>query len=283
MAILGLCLLAAVGIGLLLPSDRALTLRRLGGALATVAGVAALLLLARTAQWAGLGGETGIYFWIFSAIAIGSAVQVITQPRPVYSALYFVLTVFASAGLFVLLQAQFMAAALVLIYAGAVLVTYVFVIMLASESSGGTGSAARLADADRRARDPFLAGVVGFTLLGVILLVAFDSATVYPTPPTTPPAASPAFRASPEVSGDTQKLGAELYQTQLVSVQVAMVILTLAMTGAVIISKRKVFIASPQGVTVEVVDSPAAPTDDDPHSIPVYGTDDPRAKEFPQT
>ena len=62
------------------------------------------------------------------------AIRVVTHPKPVYSALYFVLTVFASAGLFVLLWAEFMAAALVLIYAGAILVTYVFVIMLAAEA-----------------------------------------------------------------------------------------------------------------------------------------------------
>ena len=81
----------------------------------------------------------GVYFWIFSAIALVGAVRVVTHPRPVYSALYFVLTVFATAGLFVLLWAEFMAAALVLIYAGAILVTYVFVIMLAAAVDAAAG------------------------------------------------------------------------------------------------------------------------------------------------
>lgn len=304
MAILSLCALAAVGVGLLVPSDRPVTLRRIGGALAAVAGLILAVLLIRQADRIGIAGETGAYFWAFSAIAIASAVRVITHPRPVYSALYFVLTVFASAGLFVLLQAEFMAAALVLIYAGAVLVTYVFVIMLAAESTGGTGSAAQVAEADRVSRDPFLAGAVGFALLGVLLLVTFDRVAMpsreksqallrlggseITTDKSEGGSAdrSGAFRNSPVVSGDTQLLGAYLYQQQLVPIQLAMLILTLAMTGAVVIARRKIYLGpvSPASkVGPEEVTGPATPTDDDPHTIPVYGTDDPRAKEYPQT
>src|SRR6185503_7620582 len=99
-----------------------------------------------------------IYFWIFSAIALLGALRVVTHPRPVYAALYFVLTVFATAGLFILLWAEFMAAALVLIYAGAILVTYVFVIMLAAQPAEDgapvSGSArAALAEYDAVSRE----------------------------------------------------------------------------------------------------------------------------------
>ena len=112
----------------------------------------ALLLLRWTAGSA--EGGMGPYFWIFSTIAIGGAIRVITHTRPVYSALYFVLTVFASAGLFLLLRAEFMAAALVMIYAGAILVTYVFVIMLAAEGSKPKGAAAKDAVAEHDAVEP---------------------------------------------------------------------------------------------------------------------------------
>jgi len=287
MAIVALCVLGAVGIGLLLPSARSATPRRVGGALATAAGLGITVLLLRAGNAAGWGGEVGLYFWAFSAITLVSAVRVITHPRPVYSALYFVLTVFASAGLFVLLWAEFMAAALVLIYAGAVLVTYVFVIMLAAESTGGIGAAAHVGDADKISRDPFLAGAVGFTLLGVLLMVAFDGASVPKVEVGTETSTQVgAFRNAPNVSGDTQELGAYLYQQQMLPVQVAMLVLTLAMTGAVIISRRKIYIpqTGPRVVpSAADVTSPATPTDDDPHSIPVYGTSDPRAKEYPQT
>lgn len=326
MVLVTLCALGAVGVGLLLPSRRSATWRRLGGAVATVAGLLLVLLAVRSADVAGWGGEVGVYFWVFAAIAVVSAVRVVTHPRPVYSALYFVLTVFASAGLFVLLWAQFMAAALVLIYAGAVLVTYVFVIMLAAESTGGVGGEAKLSEADAVSRDPFLAAATGFTLLGVLLLVSADLRSI---PPPVPRGATlsakvesaegslgvdaddgradggsalsgqvrsgradvddrgpqvGAFRTAPRVQGDAQRLGAFLYQQQMLAVQLAMLILTLAMTGAVIIARRRVYV--PGGVVPAPAPGeltmPSTPNEDDPHSIPVYGTEDPTAKRYPQ-
>jgi NADH-quinone oxidoreductase subunit J len=300
MGIVALCVLAAIGIALLLPSRRGNALRRIGGALALVAGLVFAVLVGRLVDKWAWGGDTGVYFWAFSGIAILSAVRVVTHPRPVYSALYFVMTVFASAGLFVMLWAEFMAAALVLIYAGAVLVTYVFVIMLAAESSGGTGETgattgtAGLPDADRFARDPFLAGAIAFTLLGLLLVVIFDKTT--PASTARLGQAAPfggevirvgAFSQSPEVKGDTQRLGAYLYQHQALAVQLAMLLLTLAMVGAVIIARRKVFLppelAHPVDPKADILTTPATPNEDNPHTIPVYGTNDPSAKSYPET
>src|SRR3989440_11180469 len=106
-------------------------------------------------------GGMGPFFWIFSAIAIIGALRVVTHPKPVYSALYFILTVFASAGLFLLLWAEFMAAALVLIYAGAILVTYVFVIMLAAEASAPGAGTRGFLEHDMVSKDPVIAAAVG--------------------------------------------------------------------------------------------------------------------------
>ena len=72
-------------------------------------------------------------FYIFSFIALGAALRVISHPRPVYAALYFILAILSSCGLYVLLSAEFLAFALVIVYAGAILITYLFVIMLATE------------------------------------------------------------------------------------------------------------------------------------------------------
>src|SRR5437762_1754512 len=141
-----LCAVAGVGTVLLLPSRREAPLSKIGAVILLSAGLIFAAILVRFSAGSGAGGM-GAYFWIFSAIAIVGAVRVVSHPRPVYSALYFVLTVFASAGLFVLLWAEFMAAALVLIYAGAILVTYVFVIMLAASATPVTAGD-RLADAD---------------------------------------------------------------------------------------------------------------------------------------
>src|SRR5438477_11662212 len=124
-----LAVLGAVGMVLLLPGRKEAPLGYIGGAVL----IAVAVIFATQVGKFAVG--IGVYFWIFSAIALLGAVRVITHTRPVYSALYFVLTVFASAGLFLLLKAEFMAAALVVIYAGAILITYVFVIMLAAEAA----------------------------------------------------------------------------------------------------------------------------------------------------
>jgi NADH-quinone oxidoreductase subunit J len=196
----------------------------------------------------------------------------------VYSALYFVLTVFATAGLFVLAWAQFMAAALVIIYAGAILVTYVFVIMLAAQSSSG-GSAkplAGLAEYDTRSREPLLATAVGFTTLAVLLLLIFDAGGNL---------VSRAYEKSPADNsmGPTQALGTYIFTNQLVSLELSGLILTIAMVGAIMIARRRVPAELGEfEPTVESVTAPATPDDDNPHSIPVYGTTNPRQKSFPE-
>ena len=65
--------------------------------------------------------ESTAYFLLFAAVAIASAARVITHPRPVYSAIYFVLVVVSVAALMVLMRAEFVAIALIIIYAGAIL------------------------------------------------------------------------------------------------------------------------------------------------------------------
>src|SRR5512134_3268596 len=71
-----------------------------------------------------------VLFILFGAIAVGGAILVVTRKHPMSSALYLILTLFAVAALFVLRQAHFLAAIQVIVYAGAVVVLFVFVIML---------------------------------------------------------------------------------------------------------------------------------------------------------
>jgi NADH-quinone oxidoreductase subunit J len=291
--ILVLSALAGIGTVLLLPSRREATLRKIGGAVVTVA----FLILAATLvhYLAGLGkGHMSLYFWIFSAIAIAGGFRVITHPRPVYSALYFVLSVLASAGLFILLWAEFMAAALIVIYAGAILVTYVFVIMLATQSvnagggAGSNGDAALLAEYDVVSREPVVASAIGFTLMGVLLFVIFDKAPQRGAAPAPAPAPAVAAVTNPDTTpyapGTVQALGVYLFRNQLVNLELAGLILTVAMVGAILIARRRVQLPAraPAAATVVLV-GPATPIDDNPHSIPVYGTENPRAKAYPQT
>jgi NADH-quinone oxidoreductase subunit J len=322
-----LCAVAAIGVILLLPGRLEGPLQKIGGVVLLAAGLVFAALVAKTA------GGMDVYFWLFAAIAIIGAIRVITHAKPVYSALYFVLTVMASAGLFVLMWAEFMAAALVLIYAGAILVTYVFVIMLAAEAQPETAAGRpmheQLAEHDAISREPIVASAVAFALLGILLFVIFDHAApldrfaalaaelhqgditseVFSAPTTrpyesessrpidrrnfassknlsysyTPPATQPAGFVP---KGGTQQLGAYLFNKQLVNLELAGLILTVAMVGAIVIARKRVFVpgrAAAQAGAGETVIGPATPIDDNPHSIPVYGTDNPRQKEYPET
>ncbi|RMD65266.1 MAG: hypothetical protein D6824_02900, partial [Planctomycetota bacterium] len=158
----GLLAVGAVGAAGALPRARTGG-QTLGALLAAIAAGALLLTLALAAG----PDRPSLYFYIFAFIALGASLRVVTHPRPVYAALYFILTVLASAGLFTLLGAEFLTFALVIIYAGAILITYLFVIMLATEAPREERLEA-LAEYDAHSQSPALAVVLGFALLGTL-------------------------------------------------------------------------------------------------------------------
>jgi NADH-quinone oxidoreductase subunit J len=258
--------LGAIGLYLMLPRERA-PLVRLGGLLGAMALAAFFLFLVRLGNQALAGGGAGegrppIYFYLFAAIMIAGAVGVVCQPRPVYAALYFVLVTLAGAGLFVLLLAEFMAIVLIIIYAGAILVTYVFVIMLASQSSsGGSGGKAIAPAYDRRASGGCIAVALAFALVGAITQV------LLPTP-AKPIATSASYDSRPAVAvqmhdlmtrslaeapaapatngvttpplqpTNVQVLGSSLYSQYAISLELAGILLTIALIGAVVIARK---------------------------------------------
>ena len=150
--------LGFVGIYLLLPRVRR-SKPALGGLLA---GVALLI-----GGWCAVKVEAvlpeKILFYAFSGIAIVAGAMLITQKNPVHAALSFALVVLSTCGLFLLQAAPFLMAATIIIYAGAIVVTFLFVIMLAQQA--GT------AEADQRSREPFLACLAGFVLMGSLVLI----------------------------------------------------------------------------------------------------------------
>lgn len=160
------CAIGALGVVLAMPRKKVAPYV-IGAA---VGAVAFILLMLGLAKGAGGQGLPGGLFYAFALIALGSSLRVITHPRPIYSALYFILTIVASTGLFVLLGAEFMAFALIIIYAGAILITYMFVIMLASE--GATEQATEGAsEYDRVSREPVVATLAGFVLLAALTMM----------------------------------------------------------------------------------------------------------------
>lgn len=274
----------ALGLVMLMPKPRG-NFRVLGTLLAGGALGGAWLWLAGRMQWPGdLGGmpQTAFsYYYVFSAIAIVAGVRVITHTRPVYSALWFVLVVLASAGLLLVLGAEFMAFAMVIIYAGAILVTYVFVIMLASQSespeapAGGAGQTPEddpeLSPIyDRFAREPFSAVVAGFLLLAVLLTVSFPPEPMHPNEAAEAqhdhdmiqqvlaerPAVSVEARLEGMMPGQEQlaaavgspserlsnaeRIGVDLFRSHPLGLELAGVILLVALIGAVVIAKTRI-------------------------------------------
>ena len=116
-------------------------------------------------QSTGLGrGELAeeIMFWVFAVSALLCGVLMITARNPVYAALWFALATLATCGLFLLQSAPFLAAATVIVYAGAVIVTFLFVIMLAQQS-GAAGY-------DQRSGQSLMATISAFVLLGAVAM-----------------------------------------------------------------------------------------------------------------
>jgi NADH-quinone oxidoreductase subunit J len=120
-------------------------------------------------------------FYIFGVIAAGSALRVITHPRPVYAALFFILTILSSCGLYLILSAEFMAFALVIVYAGAILITYLFVIMLATQAPSEEELDV-LADYDVESRSPMAATIAGFVLMAGLTTMFFRGTAELPAP-----------------------------------------------------------------------------------------------------
>jgi NADH-quinone oxidoreductase subunit J len=151
-------LAGGAAIYLLLPRPRAYPVLW-GTGLGLVALVLAGVLLTR----GGFVSVETILFWSFSALGIISGTLLVTQHNPARAALSFTLVVLSTCGLFLLLAAPFLMAATIIIYAGAIIVTFLFVIMLAQQVG--------LSDADDRSREPLLATITGFVLLASLLYV----------------------------------------------------------------------------------------------------------------
>jgi NADH:ubiquinone oxidoreductase subunit 6 (subunit J) len=128
-------------------------------------GLAALTLLVTGAFIVRVGALTAetFLFYAFSAMALISGGLLVTQSNPARAALAFALVVLSTCGLFLLLAAPFLMAATIIIYAGAIIVTFLFVLMLAQQEGPS--------DADQRSREPLLVCLTGFLLLGALLLV----------------------------------------------------------------------------------------------------------------
>jgi NADH-quinone oxidoreductase subunit J len=224
--------LGLVAIYLLLPRPRAYSWLW-GSALAAGALLSAAWLLLRH----GFFSAETLLFYAFSGIAVVSAGLLVTQRNPVRAALAFALVVLSTCGLFLLQAAPFLMAATTIIYAGAIIVTFLFVIMLAQQSG--------FSDADLRSREPLFSCVAGFVLLGALLYAIFLSSGPEASPlllDETPAAHVRAIRHSrghPVLPAhNVEALGKSLFSYYLLPVELGGTLLLVATIGAIAITGR---------------------------------------------
>ncbi len=167
---------------------------------------------------------TLVIFWGFAALAVGAALLCITRKNPVASALWLVVTLFSIAALFVVLDAQFIAVLQLLVYAGAIMVLFLFVIMLLNLGRGGPSDL----------KGP--AGLaVGVLLAGLMLvqLLGLRQASAAPGL-----AAGAMARAAAE-QGMVPPIARPLFSVYLVPFEITSILLLAALVGAVVLAKRK--------------------------------------------
>jgi NADH:ubiquinone oxidoreductase subunit 6 (subunit J) len=131
------CVVGAIGLYLIMRPHRKAT--RIVG---TIAGAGALaFIMVKVLEGLDADAPVPILEIIFGLAAITGAARMVTHPRPVFAAIYFVVVVVSSAGMFLLMDAEFMAFSLIIVYAGAILITYLFVLMLAQDATSTAGEA----------------------------------------------------------------------------------------------------------------------------------------------
>lgn len=221
-------LLAAVGMWLMLPRGRKKG-RLLGGLL----GLGGLGCLAMLGMCLGSTLNSTVY-GVVATTAVVSAAMTITFRNPVYCAIWFALSLLATAGLFMLQNAQFLGVATVVVYAGAILVTFLFVLMLANP--GGN------AYYDRVSWEGFLSAGTGALLIGILLYTITMTTFGPQADAKTPVAKAIISGASQDARKDNilheqhvAKLGGEMFSKHLISVEIAGTLLLVALVGAIAI------------------------------------------------
>jgi len=160
-----------------------------------------------------------ILFYIFACLTLVFGFLVVLNPfshNPVTSAMFLVLTIASLACLFVLLHAFFLAAVQVLVYAGAVMVLFLFVIMLLDIR------------AEERQKIKIFSLVAG-VIAGGALLFVFLQTLLH---------ATPTFTATPAAEGGTRQLGRLLFTDYLLPFEIVSILLLVAMIGAILLSKK---------------------------------------------
>lgn len=161
------------------------------------------------------------FFYFLSGMAIISAILVITRKNAVHSALSLIVTLLSLAGLYLMLYAPFVAGVQVILYAGGIMVLFLFVIMLVS---------LEISVREEQFNRQWHVGILASLLLGALLVfVVLKGRAILPD----------RVVSMPETT-NTQQIGLALYQQYLLPFEIASLLLLVAIVGAVVMAKKRI-------------------------------------------
>jgi NADH-quinone oxidoreductase subunit J len=240
-------------------------------------------LLAQAAEGAGGANLAEVaLFWVFSVLAVGTAIAVITMRNIVHGALMLVLNLLAIAGLYLTLESSFLGIVQVLVYAGAIMVLFLFVIMLLGVDNDDLLKETRVGTR--------FAAAIGGALLVAALLFAFVGSYTSPASLCGPdnaavagvgevPCVGLAAAYGPDDGAGVAFLGVRMFTRFVWPFQLSALLLTVATIGAVILARRRDL--EPEDLDLEPADPDVEPASDaelltaDPDAAEEAGTDVP--------
>ena len=161
-------------------------------------------------------------FFFFASLTLLCAIMVVISKNPVYSVIFLILTFFSISAHYILLNAQFLAAVNIIVYAGAIMVLFLFVLMFINTGKNVEGTIKRNALAK-------IAGTVAGGLLFTVVVAALKDVTLgHPDPAT--------FNSQ---VGMVENLGKVLFTKYMLPFQLVAVLFLVSMVGAVMIGKRE--------------------------------------------
>jgi NADH-quinone oxidoreductase subunit J len=164
---------------------------------------------------------TPFFFYFLSGLALVSGVLVITRKNPVHSAIALIFTLLSLAGLYLMLYAPFVAGVQIILYAGGIMVLFLFVIMLVS--------VARV-ERESQFNKQWLVGIAATAALGVLFILVYAKGrSVFP---------ERAVQLPEQLN--TQQVAVWLYGTYMLPFEIASLLLLVAIVGAVVMAKKRI-------------------------------------------
>jgi NADH-quinone oxidoreductase subunit J len=164
---------------------------------------------------------TPFFFYLLSGIMLIGGILVITRRNPVHSALALIVTLLAQASIYLMLYAPFVAGVQIILYAGGIMVLFLFVIMLVSIDRSVR---------ERQFNSQWVVGIIAATALGGLFMAVYSRGRdIFPD------------RVLSVVEGDnTQKVASMLYGQYMFAFEIASLLLLVAIIGAVVMAKKKI-------------------------------------------